>query len=141
MARVLGDNWLVPGLDELNREFFTRGTVCIQSCNACQHVQHPPEMVCGRCGSSDSSWRDSAGRGRIESHAVVRHPVHPGLADRCPYVVLVGSLDDVPGVHVVGNLRGDPQTPLSIGQAVTAVFETVEDPTQGSLAIPQWELA
>ncbi len=141
MTRILGDSWLLPELDDFNRDGFTRGRVCIQSCNACNEVQHPPEVVCLACGSDDFGWRESNGTGRIESFALVHHPVHPSLGEQCPYMVLVVSLDDVPGVHVIGNLSGDVTTPLTIGQAVRAVFEHVEDPELGRLEIPQWELA
>lgn len=141
MKRILGDDWLVPELDELNRQWFTRGRVCIQSCASCDAVQHPPELVCHACGSSEFGWRESSGTGRIESFAVVRHPVHPRLAAQCPYTVVIVSLDDIPGVNVVGNLAGNPEAALEIGNAVRALFETVEDPEQGTLEIPQWELA
>lgn len=140
MARILGDDWLLPDLDDTNREWFTRGRVCIQSCRACSEVQHPPELVCHACGSEDFAFRDSSGQGRIESFAVVRHPVHPLLAEQCPYTVLVVSLDDIPGVNVIGNLHGDPEVGLEVGQAVRAVFERVEDPEYGTLQVPQWEL-
>jgi uncharacterized OB-fold protein len=141
MTRILGDDWLLPELDALNREWFTRGRISIQECNACNAVQHPPEVVCHACGGDSFGWRGSDGQGRIESFAHVHHPVHPSLADQCPYTLLVVSLDDVPGVHVVGNLRDGGTVSLAIGQAVRAVFEQVEDPEQGPLAIPQWELA
>jgi uncharacterized protein len=140
MERILGNDWMLPGLDDLNREFFTRGRVCVQSCNACSEVQHPPERVCPACGGADLSFTDSAGLGRVESHIVVRQPVHPGLSEQCPYTVLVVSLDDFPSINVIGNLAGDPEAPLEIGQAVRAVFEVVEDAEQGTLRIPQWEL-
>ncbi|MBW2271315.1 MAG: OB-fold domain-containing protein [Deltaproteobacteria bacterium] len=141
MTRVLGDDWLLPEIDDLNREWFTRGRVCIQSCKACSEVQHPPERVCHACGASDFDWRESAGRGHIESFAVVHHPVHPFLAQQCPYTLVVVSLDDVPGINVIGNLSGAEAAAPEIGQAVRAAFERVEDPEQGALAIPQWELS
>ena len=141
MTRVLGDDWLLPQLDDMNRQWFTRGRICIQSCNACSAVQHPPEIVCHACGGAEFDWRESAGRGRLESFAVVHHPVHPLLAQQCPYTLVVVSLDDVPGVNVVGNLRGAADGSLEIGQALRASFEQVQDPEQGPLAIPQWELS
>jgi uncharacterized OB-fold protein len=97
--------------------------------------------VCHACGSPDFRFQNSAGAGRIESFAVVRHPVHPLLAEQCPYTLLVVSLDDLPGVNVVGNLRSADDAELAVGQAVRAVFEQVEDPEYGTLQIPQWELA
>ena len=141
MTRVLGDDWLLPQIDDLNREWFTRGRICIQSCNACNAVQHPPEIVCHACGGCEFGWRESAGQGRLESFAVVHHPVHPRLAQQCPYTLVVVSLDDVPGVNVVGNLSGAGEDSLEIGQALRATFEQVQDPEQGALAIPQWELS
>ena len=141
MTRILGEDWLLPELDELNREWFTRGRVCIQRCNACSETQHPPEVLCQGCGSQDLGWHESKGEGRIESFTRVHHPVHPSLAAQCPYTLLVVSLDDLPGVHVIGNLSGDTATSVAIGQAVRAVFEEIEDPEFGSLEIPQWELA
>jgi uncharacterized protein len=140
MERILGNDWMLPGLDDLNREWFTRGRVCVQSCDACGEVQHPPELICPACGGADLSFKDSAGTGKVESHIIVRQAVHPGLADQCPYAVLVVSLDDYPSVNVIGNLAGDPETPLEVGQAVRAVFELVEDSQQGTLRIPQWEV-
>jgi uncharacterized OB-fold protein len=139
MTRILGDDWLLPELDALNREWFTRGRIAVQCCDACHEVQHPPEVVCLSCGSDGLGWRESSGTGRIESFARVHHPVHPLLSDQCPYTVVVVSLDDVPGVHVVGNLSGSSTTPVAIGQAVRAIFERVDDSEQGTLAIPQWE--
>ena len=136
MTRILGDDWLLPDLDDLNREWFTRGRICIRSCGDCEAVQHPPEPVCHACGASKFTWRESAGQGRIESFAVIHHPVHPLLAKQCPYTLLVVSLDDVPGVNVLGNLRGADGASLEVGQPVRAVFEKVQD-----LSIPQWELA
>jgi len=141
MTRILGEDWLLPELDTQNREWFTRGRVCIQLCNSCNTTQHPPEVLCQSCGSQDLDWQESKGAGRIESFTRVHHPVHPSLLEQCPYTVLIVSLDDVPGINVIGNLKGDAATPLAIGQAVRAVFERVEDPEFGTLEIPQWELA
>ena len=61
MTRILGDDWLLPDLDDLNREWFTRGCICIQSCGGCDAVQHPPELICHACGASEFTWRESAG--------------------------------------------------------------------------------
>ncbi len=134
MSRVLGDGWLVPALDDGNRAFFTRGAVVLRRCEDCGVLSHPPDDVCGSCQGTRFGEFESAGRGRIESVAVVHHPVHPALADACPYAVVVVSLDDAPTVHLIGNVVGTPPGEIAIGQAVRAVFEEV-----GELRIPQWE--
>ena len=65
--------------------------------------------------------------------------VHPALRDRVPYAVLVVSLDDAPGVNLIGNVHG--ATP-EIGARVRVTFEEATDPDSGErLLIPQWELA
>ena len=96
-------------------------------------------IVHGQCRARQSLAAARA-LGATESHIVVRQPVHPGLSEQCPYTVLVVSLDDFPSINVIGNLAGDPEAPLEIGQAVRAVFEVVEDAEQGTLRIQQWEL-
>ena len=139
MARALGDGWLIPGLDDRNRAWFTTGTLPIQSCSACGALQHPPEDVCPGCQGTAFDVHESRGAGRIESVAVVHHPVHPALRDVGPYVVVVVSLDDAPGVRVIGNAVGRAAGEVAIGDRVRVVFEEVDDPENGeTLRIPQW---
>ena len=142
MSRVLGDLWALPQIDDDNRGWFTSGKLSVQKCSACGAFQHPPEDVCGSCQSFELGVHHSAGLGRIESLVIVRHPPHPALVEVVPYAVVVVSLEDAPGVHVVGNLIGTPPEELRIGQAVSATFEEVPDPDGGeTLRIPQWKLA
>lgn len=141
MSRILGEAWLLPALDDRNRAWFTTGTLPLQQCTACGRLQHPPEDVCGGCQARTFGVHTSTGEGRVESVAVVHHPVHPSLADHVPYAVVVVSLDDAPGVHAVGNVGGRPAGEVAIGQRVRVVFEAVTDPeTDERLLIPQWEV-
>ena len=87
MSRVLGESWLLPALDRHNRVFFTAGVLTLQQCERCKHIQHPPDDVCESCQSFELGHFRSAGRGRIESVAVVTQAVHPLLADRVPYAI------------------------------------------------------
>jgi uncharacterized OB-fold protein len=141
MARVLGDKWLLPELDAANRAWWTSGALPVQECTDCGALQHPPEDVCHACQGTRFGVHESAGRGRIESVAIVHHPVHPALADAVPYAIVVVSLDDAPGVNAIGNVAGSPPEAISIGAPVRVVFEEVLDPESGeTLRIPQWEL-
>lgn len=141
MSRVLGDGWALPALDASNRAFFTSGFLALQQCTACQHVQHPPEDVCESCQGFELGVFQSAGRGRVESAVVVAHPVHPGLADRVPYAVVLVSIDDAPGLMITGNVTNRAPDAIAIGDAVRVVFEEVTDPKGGdTLRIPQWEV-
>ena len=81
MARFLGDDWLLPSLDDLNRAWFTSGRITVQACKRCDAVQHPPEEVCSSCQGFELGWRECSGEGRIESVAVVHHPLRPSLKE------------------------------------------------------------
>jgi uncharacterized OB-fold protein len=141
MKRVLGDNWALPALDALNRAFFTSGALTLQSCSACGHFQHPPEEVCLACQSFELGAFTSAGKGKVESVAVAHHPVHPALAGHTPYAIVVVSVDDAPGVFVIGNAVGVAPDGVRIGDAVRVVFEEAQDPKSGEqFRIPQWEV-
>ncbi len=142
MSRVLGDDWVIPALDDSNRAFFTSGFLALQQCARCAHVQHPPEDVCEACQGFELGVFESAGRGRVESVVVVQHPVNPGLADRVPYAVVLVSVDDAPGLMITGNVANRAPDEIAIGDEVRVVFENVEDPKSGeTLRIPQWEVA
>jgi uncharacterized OB-fold protein len=141
MARHLGDDWLLPSLDAANESWFTSGEITAQSCDDCGAFQHPPEDVCGACQGTNLSFKACSGEGRIESVAVVHHPVHPALVDRCPYALAVVSLEGAPGVNAIGNVLNRDPSEIAIGQRVRAVFEEATDPETGTLLkIPQWEI-
>jgi len=140
MKRVLGDGWALPALDRLNRDFFTKGVLTLQQCEWCKHVQHPPEDVCEACQSFDLRAFASDGNGRVESVAVVTQAIHPLLADRVPYAIVLVSVDDAPGILLAGNVTGREPDAVRIGDRVRVVFEEATDPRTGAeLKIPQWE--
>ena len=138
MGRFM-EGWVLPALDETNRDFFTRGRIVLRECAACRTVQHPPEDVCHRCGGHAFEPREAAGTGVVYSYTVVRHPIHPGLADRVPYIVAVVSLDDVPAVRLIANLLETPPEAVRVGLAVRAVWEEIADPDGGeTIRLLQW---
>jgi uncharacterized OB-fold protein len=142
VTRYLGDGWMLPGTDALTKRFFTAGQLVFQQCAKCAHVQHPPTDVCGACQSFEFTERASAGLGRIESLTVAHYAVHPALKDRVPYGVVLVSVDDVPGVRVIGNVLNRPPADVRVGQRVRVCFEEATDAQSGEvLKIPQWEIA
>jgi hypothetical protein len=130
----------LPALDARNRAWFTAGRLELQCCSACEAVQFPPEDACRSCGSFELGARASAGSGRVESVAVVHHPVHPALRAHVPYAVALVALDDAPHVRLLGNVLNRAADRVAIGDRVRVVFEEVTDPESGErLRIPQWE--
>ena len=141
MPRYLGDDWLLPALDTRNRAWFTSGELRLQRCQRCGRVQFPPEDVCRACGSFELGTKTCAGRGVVESVAVVHHAVHPALRSRVPYAVVLVALDDAPHVRLLGNVLNRSPDDIAIGARVQVVFEEVVDPDTGeALLLPQWEV-
>jgi hypothetical protein len=75
----------------------------------------------------------------LYSYTVVRHPLHPVLAERVPYTIAVVSLDDYPSVRVTGNLLEVAPEDVRVGLAVRAVWEEVPDADGGEMIrLLQW---
>ena len=141
MSRFLGDEWLLPALDDKNRGWFTAGRLALQACERCAAVQFPPEDACRSCGSFALGTRAVSGRGTVESVAVVHHAVHPLLRPRVPYAVALVELEDAPHVRLLGNVLNRAPGEIAIGDPVRVVFEELTDPESGeTLRIPQWEV-
>lgn len=141
MDRIM-DGWILPALDETNRDFFTSGKIIVRECSGCGTVQHPPEDLCHACGGYEFRGREVAGRGTIYSHTVIWHPVHPDLSDRVPYTVVLVSLDELPEVRITGNLLDVAPGQVRVDLAVRATWEEIHDPQTGeTLRLPQWVLA
>ena len=133
------EGWMLPALDEANRDFFTSGKIVVRECTGCDTIQHPPEDLCHECGGVEFRGRHVAGTGTIYSHTVIRHPVHPDLVDRVPYAVVLVSLDELPEVRITGNLLEAEPEDVRVGMAVRAVWEEIPDAETGeTLRLPQW---
>jgi hypothetical protein len=132
----------VPAADGLDAEHWAalaRHELAVQRCNGCGRHQWGPEWVCHRCRSFDLGWAVVEPRGVIYSWERVWHPVHPVLAEACPYVVVLVELPHADGVRMVGNLHGDPTAPVPIGAEVDAVFEDHFD-GEPPYTLVQWQL-
>ena len=140
MTRYLGDDWVLPELDDWNRPWFTSGKIVAQACDDCGAFQQPPDEICGSCQGTNVAFRECSGEGTVESVAVVHQAVHPWLADAVPYAVVVVSLDGAPGVSVIGNVLNRDPNEVRIGQRVRATFEESAYPEgDETLRVPQWE--
>lgn len=80
----------------------------VQVCEVCGHAQHPPRGLCIGCGSTEHlGWRESTGRGVVDSFTVVHRTPRPEL--EVPYVIARVRLEE--GVVLLSRLEGqDPQS-------------------------------
>ena len=133
----------VPAPDGLDTPYWAatrRHELVAQRCRACMRWQWAPEFLCHRCHSFDLEYASGLGEARIFSWQRVWHPVHPGLAEACPYVVLLVEFPEADGIRMVGNLTGDPQSEIEIGARVVPVFEDHDD-AEPPYTLVQWERA
>jgi uncharacterized OB-fold protein len=130
--------WALPAIDATNRDWFTSGTLAVQTCDRCGTRQHPPEEICHVCGGMAFSTIALPPEGTVHSFTVVHHPVHPTLDRVVPYTVVLVSLDAEPGLRVVGDLLDEVGDDVRIGMAVEATWveRTAEDGT--TVLLPQW---
>ena len=128
------------GLDAPFWEAASNDKLVLQKCASCGKFQWGPEWVCHRCYSLDLVFEEVEPSGKIYSYERIWHPVHPALKDQGPYIVVLVEFPNHDDVRIVGNLVGDPEQPVTIGDPVSAVFEhhTDSDP---EFTLVHWQIA
>ena len=119
---------LLPGRDDAPWwEALRRHELVVQRCVPCGTWRQPPGPVCAACHSSESRFERVSGRGRVFSYTIVHHAVHPALAQRVPYNVILVELPDAGNVRLISNLLDVPPDEVRVGLEVEIVFEDVAD--------------
>ncbi len=131
-----------PIPDQFDQPFWdacNKDQLVIQNCTACNRLQHPPQAVCGQCGSGDNlGWKEVSGRGEIYSYGVVYDsPVAVLQADQ-PYNVAMITLEEDSGITMLSHLPGRPVDDVPIGAKVRVMFEAT--PANGQ-KVPEWQVA
>jgi len=135
---VLPEDWTLPQPNDITRDWFTSGSIAVQTCGSCGLRQHPPEEICSRCGAMEFTSTTLGPGGTVYSYTVAHYPVNRTLADAVPYAVVLVELDDDPEIRVVGNVVGVDAAEVHIGMAVTATWET-RQVGEDEIALLLWE--
>lgn len=94
------------------------GELRLQQCDACDHYQFYPRLLCSECGQRSLSWRRVSGRGRVASFTVVRRPV----SDAYPADAVIALVDLEEGPRMMSSLaEADPDS-VRVGQALQVDF-------------------
>jgi uncharacterized OB-fold protein len=128
-----------PGPDDTSRFFWDgagAGRLLVQRCAACARFQHPPDVACIHCQSTDLVPTAVSGHGVLYSYAVVDRAFHAGFVDAVPYVVALVELDEQPGLRLLTNIVGAAAASLTVGMAVEVAFEQ-----RGDVWLPQFRPA
>jgi uncharacterized OB-fold protein len=115
-----------PPLDDDTRAYWeglNRGTLLLQHCRDCGHVQFYQRAMCGRCLSAAIEHRPASGRGTIYSFSTVYRPPSPEFKADVPYTVVLVELAE--GPRMIATLVDVPPDRVSVGQAVEIVYDRV----------------
>jgi len=131
---------LPDGLDAPYWEAARRHELFVQRCSACRGWQWTAEWICHRCHSFDLEFEAVPGPAKIFSWQRPWHPVHPALAEACPYVIVLVEFPKADGIRMVGNLVDPPEGEIPIGAVVEPVFEDHEE-ADPAFTLTQWRIA
>jgi uncharacterized OB-fold protein len=98
-------------------------------CMSCGTFVLPPQPFCFNCQSQAFEWTELPGTGTIYTFTIVRHPLHPKLADVVPYVSGVVELDGTQGAgaRMLVNITDCDPDAVRIGDKVQIWFEKISD--------------
>jgi uncharacterized OB-fold protein len=100
------------------------GRLCLQRCQECRALQHPPRALCTSCGcASRLVWEEVSGAGSIYSSTAIHRALLPALATLVPYTLAVVELDE--GPRMVTAVRCASLEAVAIGSRVHVAFESV----------------
>ena len=133
----------LPQADGLDRPYWEgtrQGILRVQRCRACATWQWGPEWLCHRCLSFEMDWEAVEPQGKVYAWARSWHPVHPALAGRGPFLLVLVELPHAGGVRMLGNLLGEAHQAVAVGDSVRAVFER-HDAGGRDWTLVQWQRA
>jgi len=118
---------MLPGMDQLNRPFWTgglNGDLLIAHCDVCQVYVHPPVPRCVTC-QAPLVPKAVSGEGIVATFTVNHQPWLPGM--QVPYVFAAIELAEQRNLYVLSNVVGIPPEDVKARMKVRVRFATVAD--------------
>jgi uncharacterized protein len=101
------------------------GKFLLRRCDSCQTVIWYPRKFCPNCGSIESTWFESSGKGSIYTYTIVHRSMLPDWAASGPYVIAYVELEE--GPRIMTNIVNiDPES-VTVGAPVQVVYTTTDD--------------
>ena len=128
--------WHLPQADIETKPYWdaaAEGKLLIKHCNACGRAFFYPRDHCPRCWSTDTTWLEASGRGKIYTFTVVHTNDLPPFKDRVPYVIAIVELDE--GVRMTTNIEGVEPDAVRCDMPVQVAFRE-EAREEGSVFLP-----
>jgi len=94
-----------------------------QKCAECGEVIFFPKLLCPNCMSRNLEWKQSAGKGKIQTFTVTYDMAPPEFMPFVPYALAIIRLDE--GYRMMSNIVQCDFDNLSCEMPVEVVFEAV----------------
>jgi hypothetical protein len=104
------------------------GRLLLPFCEPHNHFCWPPAQRCPVC-HGPIAWKESSGKGAVETFAVVHRAVQPEWKGKEPYIVAFIRLDD--GGRLFSNVVHCAPEDIKIGDRVRCEFVETADPELG----------
>jgi uncharacterized OB-fold protein len=96
-------------------ESASKGTLMLKRCKSCNDFHWFPRSICPLCGSDDTFWLPSEGKGKIYSLTITRK------AGPVAYALAYVTLEE--GVTLISNIVDCDLDTVHIGDKVQVVFK------------------
>ncbi len=120
----------IPVADEESEPFF-RGAqerkLMLLRCSRCGAYRLPGRDRCLDCWSTESTWTQASGRGKLYSFGVMHQQYHPAFASVIPYNFAIVELEE--GPRLMSNVIGCANEDLRVDMAVEAAYDDVSEET------------
>ncbi len=125
----------LPETQPWSKEFWKASKqhkLLIQECRDCNSKIFYPRKLCPECWSSNLSWSESSGKGKIFTFTITMTGVEKKFQEDLPYILALVDLKE--GVRMMTNIVECKPEEVKIGMDVEVVFEDITE----EFALPKW---
>ena len=106
--------------------------LALPKCEDCSQFWFPPSRTCPHCLSTNFSFQNVSGRGKVFSFVTFHRVYRPAFAEDVPYVVALVELEE--GPRVLTNILGVTHEDVRCEMPVEVVFDDYDE----DIAIPKF---
>jgi len=106
--------------------------LALPKCEDCTQFWFPPSRTCPHCLSTNFSFQNVSGRGKVFSFVTFHRVYRPAFAEDVPYVVALVELEE--GPRVLTNILGVTHEDVRCEMPVEVVFDDYDE----DVAIPKF---
>jgi len=120
----------VPVADGESQEFYAgarQHKLMLVRCAQCGSWRLPGRERCSDCWSTESTWAEASGKGKLYTFGIMHQQYHPAFADAIPYNYAYVELDE--GPRLITNIVDCPNEALRVDMPVEAVYDDVSAET------------